>query len=95
VAEAGNNLVRKIAPSGQVTTMTSGSGDAVIKRPSALIAQSDGTLFVCDVNSVLKITPTGTITVLAGGAVSYWFMAALLAIGGLRFLYIPPPQSDG
>ncbi len=85
VAEAGNNLVRKIAPSGQVTTLSSGSGDAVIKRPSALIAQSDGTLFVCDVNSVLKITPAGTITVLAG-VIGEWDSADGTG-SDARFLY--------
>lgn len=79
VAEAGGARVRRISPSGIITTIAgtgklgdSGDGGparaAAFLSPSALALDSDGNLFVADstANRVRKISPDGIVTALAG-----------------------------
>ncbi len=78
VADNNNHTIRKISPSGVVTTFAGASGqpgavDAVgvaarFAFPTGLALAPNGDLYVADGNpSVRKITPSGTVTTFAGG----------------------------
>ncbi len=75
VSDTGNHAIRKIAVSGQVTTIA-GSGvpgsadgkgaEASFHSPADLAVASDGTLYVADTqnHAIRKITPDGSVTTL-------------------------------
>ena len=67
VADAGNNLIRKITPGGLVTTFASGIGN-----PSGIAVDANGNVYVADfVNNLIKIiTPGGTVRIFAGSGVA-------------------------
>jgi streptogramin lyase len=68
VADWGSCEIRKITPSGVVTTLASGA--AGFNRPSGVAVDSAGNLYVGDSgnNEVREITPSGVVTTLAGTA---------------------------
>lgn len=78
VADAINYAIRKITPSGQVTTIagskgTSGSADgrgsaAGFNAPRDVVVDASGVLYVTDEfnNTIRKITPAGDVTTFAG-----------------------------
>jgi sugar lactone lactonase YvrE len=78
VSEIGNNTIRKITPSGQVSTLAgspgqSGSFDgrgatATFNHPSGLVLDAFGNLLVADENNhtIRKVTPNGTVSTFAG-----------------------------
>jgi hypothetical protein len=81
VADAGNNTIRKIAPSGVVSTLAGSPGALVIlgssdgigatasfNYPSGVASDSAGNVYVADEgnNTIRKITPTGVVSTLAG-----------------------------
>ncbi len=79
VADSYNNLIRKITPAGNVTTLagqtTAGFSDAngtsaQFNAPQALAVDSAKNVYVADSNNnvIRKITPAGNVTTLAGSA---------------------------
>ena len=78
VADSGNNLIRKVAPDGSVTTIagsgTLGAADgqgtaASFNYPAGVAIDNIGNLYVADTNNnmIRKITPGGIVTTFAGG----------------------------
>ena len=77
VADTGNHKIRKITPSGEVTTLA-GSGtrgtadgpprDASFDTPFGVAVDTNGDVYVADTvnNKIRKITPSGEVTTLAG-----------------------------
>lgn len=75
VGDADNRKIRKITPSGVVTTLagsgiqgyTSGVGtSAQIGLITAIVADKDGNVYFAENSSIRKITPDGTVSVVAG-----------------------------
>jgi sugar lactone lactonase YvrE len=78
VSDTGNGTIRKISPAGVVTTIagvvgvagsTDGTGTAALfEYPSGMAIDGSGNLYVADdgAKTIRKVTPTGTVTTLAG-----------------------------
>lgn len=85
VADAGNNLIRKISPTGLVTTLagsagvsgsTNGTGSAAsFSAPFRIAVDTTGTLYVSEAGNydVRKITPGGVVTTLFPGRFLYGY----------------------
>ena len=83
VADLNTHLIRKISPAGAVTTLAGtslsrGSADGVgaaarFSNPSAVAVDSSGNVYVTDRGNytIRKITPTGTVTTIAGSPGQY------------------------
>jgi hypothetical protein len=83
VADAGNQQIRKITASGNVTTLagagTAGFSDgngvgAFFSGPSGVAVDSNNNLYVADGGNhrIRKITSSGIVTTIAGGGLSGW-----------------------
>ncbi len=80
VADSSNDLIRKITPAGNVTTLAGSAGlngftdgtttHARFDFPAAVAVDSGGNIFVADANNniIRKITPAGNVTTFAGAA---------------------------
>lgn len=69
VADIGNNSIRKVSISGQVTTIAE---SAQFLFPGGIAVDRDGNLFVADRGNfrIRKITPAGDVSTIAGSGVS-------------------------
>ncbi len=81
VADSYNNLIRKISPGGNVTTLagqtTAGFADgngtsALFNAPQSLAVDAAKNVYVADTNNnvIRKITPAGNVTTFAGSALA-------------------------
>jgi hypothetical protein len=82
IADAGNNVVRKVTPAGTITTIagdgTEGfSGDggpataASLTAPAGVTVDSGGNIYISDPgNRIRKVTPAGIITTVAGTGIA-------------------------
>jgi sugar lactone lactonase YvrE len=82
VADTENSTIRKISPTGTVTTLaglaqitgsTDGTGSAArFNQPNGVAVDGNGFLYVADTenSTIRKITPAGTVTTLAGSALN-------------------------
>jgi hypothetical protein len=81
VAVHNDNTIRKITPSGVVTTLAGSAGTvascgsadgtgtaARFCQPTGVAADGAGSVFVADWQTIRKITPSGVVTTLAGSA---------------------------
>jgi sugar lactone lactonase YvrE len=80
VADRANHVIRRVAPSGEVTTVAGGAGkagradgvggSARFNNPSGVAVDAVGTVYVADTgnHTIRKITPGGEVTTLAGCA---------------------------
>jgi sugar lactone lactonase YvrE len=72
VADTGNNLLRRVAQDGQVTTITTNfshdENSGQLSRPVGLAATHDGFLYVTELEKsrVIQVAPDGTANVIAG-----------------------------
>jgi sugar lactone lactonase YvrE len=98
VSEFGNSTIRKITPSGVVSTVAGSPGQtgavdgrgttARFNNPEALAVDASGNLFVADSNNdtIRKIAPDGTVTTIGGKAITAGFLDG--TAGNARF-YVP------
>ena len=82
VADASNNVIRKITPAGLITTFAGSAGvagaqdgtgtNALFNQPNAVAVDSAGNVYVADTGNatIRKIGPSGVVITLAGTAAS-------------------------
>lgn len=81
IADQGNNRIRKVDPSGIITTIAgngtagnTGNGgpatDAEIWYPNVVTIDKYGNVFIADGNVVCKVDPAGIITIIAGNGMT-------------------------
>lgn len=68
ISDSGNQRVRKITPSGTITTVLGGGNPATLATPYGLAVDAAGNLFVSDTDGhkILKLATDGTVSVVAG-----------------------------
>ena len=71
VADSYNNNVRKISPTGTVTTVVSNGSAATFNNPQGIAVDSLGNIFVTSGTVIDKISPSGAITIQAGSTTDY------------------------
>jgi hypothetical protein len=82
VANYGNNTIRKITPTGAVTTIAGKAGESAeydgiggaarFSGPMAVATDNGGNVFVLEADNIREITPTGLVTTFAGPVFGPW-----------------------
>ena len=86
VADYGNHRIRKITPDGTVTTVAGidragagwreirdgPAGEALLNGPTALALDEFGDLYIVERFAIRRLSPSGWVTTVAGGAGSGW-----------------------
>jgi hypothetical protein len=79
IADTGNNRVRRVPPDGFIATIAGGgrptrhfidggsATDASLDSPTGLAVDGEDNLYIAEASRVRKVTPSGTITTVAGG----------------------------
>jgi sugar lactone lactonase YvrE/Tol biopolymer transport system component len=78
IPDASNNRIRKVSPSGTITTVAGGGSDlgngglataAELANPEGVAVDAAGDLYIADYDTqrIREVTPSGTITTVAGG----------------------------
>lgn len=70
VADGGSRSIRKITPSGLVTTFVGGTNSGIFGEPRGVAFDSSGNLYVTDYSAhvIQKVTPAGVVSKVAGTA---------------------------
>jgi sugar lactone lactonase YvrE len=68
VVDAGNRAIRKITPSGLVTTFVGGASSQQFRQPSGLTIDASGNLYLTDASAhvIYKVTTAGAVTKISG-----------------------------
>jgi streptogramin lyase len=86
VADYGNNTIRKITPTGVVTTIAGQAGAAqdgefdgvgaaaTFTQPLAVATDSAGNVLVLEADNIREVTPTGEVTTVAGPVFGPWHL---------------------
>ncbi len=86
VADYGNNTIRKVTPTGEVTTIAgqAGAGEngefdgigaaATFLNPMAVATDSAGNVIVLEGDNIREVTPTGVVTTTAGALFGPWHL---------------------
>jgi uncharacterized protein (TIGR03437 family) len=101
IADSGNNRIRKVAPSGVISTIAGSgspgfSGDggqatsAQLNLPRGVAADAAGNLYIADTanNRVRRVEPGGRITSVAGGETSPLSLPLAVMVGADQNIYI-------
>jgi sugar lactone lactonase YvrE len=106
VADTGNHTIRKITPLGEVTTLAGlagspgsadGSGDqARFRSPSGIAVDAAGNLYVTEADTrVRKVSPTGTVSTLAGSSGTTTIFDGTASLASFRFPHAPFVDAQG
>jgi sugar lactone lactonase YvrE len=90
--ETYNYYVRKITPTGTVTTLAGSPDDAVFMGPGGVAVDAGGNIFVADTynDRICKITPAGMVTTLrmADGTAAYFYRPQKLGLDAVGNVYV-------
>jgi len=101
VADYGNNIIRKIAPTGVVTTIAgqAGTGEsgefdgigaaATFSEPMAVATDGAGNVFVLEGDNIREVAPTGRVTTFVGSLFGPWHLQNQFCEWDV------PPESSG
>jgi sugar lactone lactonase YvrE len=100
VADAGNDSIRRISALGVVTTVASGA--AQFYRPQAVAVDGSGNVYAAAGGSIVKVTPTGEVIILAGdgsgwaenGTYAVFNNPSGLAVDGSGNVYVADTGND-
>lgn len=87
VGDAYNGLIRKITPTGDVSTFASGLA------PTGIVIDAQGVLYIASGHRVQKVSTTGTVTTLAGSTTSGYVDDPVGSVA--RFNYLNGIALDG
>lgn len=101
VADYGNNTIRKVTPTGVVTTIAglAGAGDngefdgigaaATFLQPMAVATDGAGNVFVLEADNIRQIAPSGVVTTFVGSVFGPWHLQEQFCEWDV------PPESSG
>lgn len=85
VTDRSNKVVKKISPSGSVSTLQANGADIIFETPFGIVIDQQNNIYVSDIgrNHIRKITPTGQNTIHVSG-----FAPGLMALDNAGNLYV-------